>query len=144
MEKLALKIVEHAFKDKVDLAGKPYIEHLKRVRRNLEGKNQDIRTIALLHDLLEDCPEWSEKVLSCFFYEEIVKSVVALTRVDTETYIDYIKRVSEDDCATIVKIADLEDNMDITRLSEITDKDVVRLKKYLKAHQFLTKQSDKQ
>jgi hypothetical protein len=32
-----------------------------------------------------------------------------------------------------VKIADLEDNMDVTRLGELTPEDLVRIKKYLRA-----------
>ena len=138
MKALALKIVEYAFRDKKDLAGAPYIDHLKRVADKLKNKTEHIQIVALLHDLLEDCPEWNKHVLGCFFYKEIVDAVDAITKRKNEPYNDYINRVSSNSYATVVKIADLQDNMDMTRLKQITDKDVTRLKKYLAAYQFLT------
>ena len=134
----AKKIVEYAFKDKIDLVGEPYIYHLTRVADKLENKNEEIRTVAFLHDLLEDCPEWNKDVLKCFFYGSVVDAVVALTKVKGEDYKSYISRVHANRYATIVKIADLQDNMNITRLNELTEKDVKRLKKYLDAYKFLT------
>ena len=138
MIETARKIVEHAFKDKTDLAGKPYIGHLNRLEEKLKNKNEEIRTVALLHDLLEDCPDWNKEVLKCFFWSSIVNAVDAITKRKGEKYEDYINRVQANRYATVVKIADLQDNMNVTRLKEITDKDVVRLKKYLGAYQFLT------
>lgn len=140
MMELALKIVEYAFIDKKDLVGAPYIDHIKRVADRLKNKSKDIQTVALLHDLLEDCPEWNKKVLGCFFYEEIVDAVESITRRENEAYNNYINRVSLNRYATVVKIADLQDNMDMTRLKEITDKDIIRLKKYLSSYQFLTEE----
>lgn len=139
MRDLALKIVRHAFEGKKDLAGEHYINHLKRVEDRLKSKNEEIKTIALLHDLLEDCPEWNEDVLRCFFPKLVVEAVVILTKVKDEDYQDYITRVSESGWATIVKIADLQDNMDVTRLKKLEDRDIKRLQKYIKAYQFLTK-----
>jgi len=133
----ALKIVEHAFRDKTDLAGEPYVKHLKRVEQRLSNRNEDIKIVALLHDLLEDCPEWNEQVLRTFFYQEIVDAVVVLTKLKGEAYEDYVMRVSENRYATIVKISDLQDNMNLTRLTTIKDKDVKRLRKYLTAYHYL-------
>jgi (p)ppGpp synthase/HD superfamily hydrolase len=138
MIKTARKIVEHAFRDKTDLAGQPYISHLNRLEEKLKNKNEEIIMVALLHDLLEDCPDWNKEVLGCFFIKSVVNAVDAITKRKGEKYEDYINRVQANRYATIVKIADLQDNMNITRLKEITDKDVIRLKKYLSAYQFLT------
>lgn len=138
MIETARKIVEYAFRDKTDLAGEPYIGHLNRLEEKLKNKNEEIRTVALLHDLLEDCPDWNEEVLKCFFQNSVVTAVNAITKRRGEKYEDYISRVQANRCAIVVKIADLQDNMDITRLKEIKGKDVARLKKYLGAYQFLT------
>ena len=138
MIETARKIVEYAFRDKKDLVGEPYLYHIQRVEQRLANKSEEIRTVALLHDLLEDCPDWNKEVLKCFFWNSVVNAVDAITKRKGEKYEDYINRVQANRYATVVKIADLQDNMNITRLKEITEKDVIRLKKYLSAYQFLT------
>lgn len=136
MIETALKIIEKAFAGKTDKAGEPYIEHLKRVSKSCPdlGINSEVKIIALLHDILEDCPEWNEKAMRVFFTDEIVKSVVALTHKKGDTYDQYISKVMEDRWASIVKIYDLQDNMNITRLKELTNEDLERLKKYHSAY----------
>jgi len=137
MMELALKIVIKSFEDKVDKSHKPYFYHLKRVSDKVPdyGLNHDLKIIGLLHDILEDCPEWNEKSLRVLFDDRIVDCVVKLTRHKNQTYDDYIEQVMTDFWAMLVKKSDLEDNMDMTRLKEITDKDIDRLKKYHKAYQ---------
>ena len=56
-----------------------------------------------------------------------------------EDYDSFIDRISQNSLATKVKLADLEDNMDLSRLSEVTDKDLERLEKYKKAKERLLK-----
>lgn len=132
---LAQKIVERAFKDKTDKSGKPYIGHINRVSSNFKDT---IKISAILHDLLEDCPHWTEDALRNLFTNREVDIVVTLTKLKKESYEDYIERVSQDYWAKQIKIKDLEDNMNITRLNELTDKDIERLKKYHKAYLKLT------
>lgn len=140
MTDLALKIIEKAFAGKTDKAGQPYINHLKRVSDSCPsiGVCDEVKTIALLHDILEDCPEWNEKSLRTFFTDGVVDSVVALTHKPGQTYYEYISQVLEDGWATIVKKHDLEDNMNITRLKEVTKEDLERLKKYHQAYVRIT------
>jgi hypothetical protein len=141
MEELALKIVRKSFEGKKDKAGEPYINHLRRVHDAVPklGVNNELKIIALLHDILEDCPEWNEKSLRCFFLDSIVDSVVALTHKKGDTYYQYISQVLDDGWATEVKKYDLEDNMNITRLPELTKEDFERLKKYHEAYRRITK-----
>lgn len=135
---IANKIINHAFKDKKDLSGEPYINHLNRVAKKITPDvNEDVKVIALLHDLLEDCPEWNEDVLRCFFNKQIVDCLVVLTKTKGEDYFNYIEGVSLSGWATKVKLADLEDNMNVSRLKELTQKDFERLQKYIKAYQYL-------
>ncbi len=133
MKDLAFKIIKKAFDGKTDKGGHPYIDHLKRVSDNCPDIG-DVKTVALLHDLLEDCPEWSAKALRTFFTDDVVDSVIALTQGAGQSYKDYIGQVLENEWATIVKRHDLKDNMDITRLTELTQKDFDRLKKYHEAY----------
>ena len=133
---LAQVIIEKAFKDKTDKAGRPYVLHLNRVSANVPnyGFDSDLKTIALLHDILEDCPEWNETSLRTFFCDKIVDTIVILTRKKHESYEEYIERVVTDAWASTVKLADLTDNMDVTRLETLTDKDIERLRKYHRAY----------
>lgn len=58
---------------------------------------------------------------------------------DDEPYDDFIERVKTNPLAVAVKINDLTANMDVRRYIELSDWDVKRLRKYLKAYQELTK-----
>ena len=138
---LAEKIISEAFKDKKDKGGIPYVEHLYRVADKLKGEThieQDLQTVALLHDLLEYCPEWNCDSLRCLFHEEIVDAVLLLTKKPNQEYEKYIEALATDEYARRVKMADLEDNMDIRRLHSLGEKDFQRLQKYLKAYNYLT------
>jgi (p)ppGpp synthase/HD superfamily hydrolase len=140
-KELAFEIAKNAFQNKTDKGGKPYFEHLVRVAKRF--KDDDfLYPIAILHDLIEDCPEWNETSLRCLFSENIVSTIVVLTKKENEDYFEYIDRINQSSWATKVKIQDLRDNMDITRLKTITEKDFERLSKYLKAYRILTSEND--
>jgi len=138
---LAFEIAKNAFQNKTDKGGKPYINHLIRVAEPFEDDNF-LFSIAILHDLLEDCSEWNVQSLGCLFSEKIVSTISVLTRKENEDYFEYIDRINQSSWATKVKIQDLRDNMDITRLKTITDKDFERLSKYLKAYRILTSEKE--
>jgi (p)ppGpp synthase/HD superfamily hydrolase len=141
MIETAKLITEKAFKGKTDKAGAPYFEHLERVKNAMEerySRDHELLCIAYLHDLLEDCPEWNEKSLRVFFTDRIVDAVVVLTHSKVESYESYITRVLENSDAKLVKVYDLRDNMDITRLPELTENDMRRLYKYHQAYKRLT------
>ena len=144
----AFELAKFAFKDRFDKAENPYIEHLLRVARDCYkgvaavsiDESLIVESSAVLHDLLEDCPEWNESSLSFIFPKEVVDLVVVLTKSKNEPYLDsYIKRISENKLASRIKLSDLRDNMDITRLPEITQKDIERLVKYHTAYKILEK-----
>lgn len=139
--KIAENIVKEAFANKKDKSGAPYINHLYRVAENankyFRGTEylEELKIIALLHDLLEDCPEWTSNHLMAIFKDLlIVDAVLVLTHRKALTYEQYIKNISQNRFAKAVKLADLQDNMDITRLNELNDEDIERLKKYHKSY----------
>lgn len=126
-KELALQIAEYAFRNKTDLAGHNYIDHLKRVAKAVP---EHLYISALLHDLLEDCPEWNEDSLRALFPSDVVITIVVLTKGKDEDYMEYIHRVSQRGHATQIKIADLRDNLDTTRLPVLEERHFARLKKY--------------
>ena len=130
----ALNIVKLEFDNKTDKGGKPYVGHLLRVSRTVaeNGGNERLQTIALLHDLLEDTHYTKDDLLEIFPYQ-VVKVVEILTKKKGQSYDDYLSQILSCEDAIQVKLADLKDNMDLTRLSELTEKDIERVKKYHKA-----------
>lgn len=70
------------------------------------------------------------------FPRNIVDAILSVTRNEDENYEDFIKRSRLNPIGRQVKLHDLEDNMDITRLNELTEKDIYRLNKYIKAYKY--------
>lgn len=131
----AIQIALNAHYGQTDKAGKSYIFHLLRVMH--KGKTETEKICGILHDLIEDT-EWTfDELKKEGFSDEILQVLDCLTKRENENYDDFIQRVAQNSTAIRVKINDLEDNMDITRLSQITEKDLERLNKYLKAYYYL-------
>lgn len=115
----------------LDKGGHPYILHPIRVM--LQCKTIEEKTVAMLHDLLEDTEYTEDDLREEGFPEEVVAAVVCLTKTEGEEYTDYVERICKDKLAARVKLADLMDNMDLNRLPGLTPKDFQRLEKYLRA-----------
>lgn len=130
----AIVIAATAHDGQVDKAGQPYILHALRVMAAMFSDHD--RVVAVLHDVVEDSPDWQLADLA-EFGPGVVEALDALTRRDGETYDDYVNRVSLNACATRVKLADLRDNLDLTRLPEPNDVDVARCVKYRRARAIL-------
>ncbi len=127
----AITIATKAHAGQVDKAGKPYILHPLRLMLSFHN---DIEMItAILHDVVEDS-ETSIKDLKAYgFSPQILSAIDCLSHKENEHYKDFIQRISTNELATKVKIADLKDNMNLTRLSTITPKDLSRIEKYHQA-----------
>ena len=133
----AKAIATSAHEGQVDKAGKPYIEHPMRVMNM--GKTIEEKIAGVLHDVVEDS-DWTFEMLE---KEGIPKDVMDALRCVTklsedEDYDHFIERVKTNPLAVKVKLNDLKDNMDITRLGEVTEKDLGRLNKYIRAYRQLT------
>lgn len=118
----------------VDKAGVDYINHPIKVASLVDGEKEKV--CALLHDVMEDT-EFPESALRILFGDEIVDTLLLLTHRDGESYEEYIEKISESELATKVKIADLTHNSDLSRLEEVTEKDLKRYEKYQKSIEFL-------
>lgn len=122
----------------VDKAGMPYAGHVMRVMQ--AGRTIDEKIVGVLHDLVEDTDWTFEALLAEGFPTHIIDALRCVTKLsDDEPYDAFIQRVKTNPLAVAVKINDLTDNMDIRRLSDITENDVQRLRKYLKAYRNLIK-----
>lgn len=133
----AIEIAVEAHSGQLDKSGCEYIGHPLRVMA--AGNTIEEKIVGVLHDVVEDS-EWTfEMLVAEGFSAEIVEALRCLTRLsETEPYDKFIARVKSNPLAVAVKLNDLTDNMDIRRLPYISDKDVKRLKRYLKAYKQLT------
>ena len=133
----AITIATEAHKGQFDKSGKDYIGHPLRVMEM--GKTEEEKIVGVLHDVIEDT-EWTfDKLAEEGFSQEVISALRCVTKLsENENYDDFIDRVKKNPLAVAVKINDLTDNMDIRRLPYLSDKDVKRLKKYLKAYKRLT------
>ena len=132
----AIEIATEAHKGQYDKAGNDYIGHPLRVMEL--GKTENEKIVGVLHDVVEDT-DWTFEALAAEgFSEEVIAALRCVTKLsENENYDDFIERVKKNPLAVAVKINDLSDNMDIRRLPYLSDKDVKRLKKYLKAYKRL-------
>ena len=133
----AKAIATSAHNEQVDKAGKPYIEHPIRVMNM--GKTVDEKIVGVLHDVVEDS-EWTFEMLEKEgMPKEVVDALKCVTKLsEDEDYDHFIARVKTNPLAVKVKLNDLKDNMDITRLGKVTEKDLPRLNKYIRAYKQLT------
>lgn len=125
---LAFEIAVDAHFGQVDKAGKPYIHHPMRVMNSVEKIEEKI--VAILHDTLEDTYVTVSWLRIQGFPDVILEALQAITKVEGEDYNTYINRVRTNPIALKVKIADMEDNMNISRIKNPTEKDYKRLEKY--------------
>lgn len=124
----------------VDKAGAPYILHPLRVMLRLTDLGA--QRVAVLHDVVEDGGVVLDVLRRKGLPEEEVLAIAALTRDKTkETYSDFIERLSVNSLATRVKLADLADNMDVSRLPVIGPEDEERLERYRQARGRLERNS---
>ena len=124
----AVAIAAEAHAGQVDKAGAPYILHPLRVMLRVQQPAE--RLAAVLHDVVEDTPWTLEALASEGFAPEVVAAVDALTRRDGETYEAFVTRAGADPIARVVKLADIADNLDPSRIAVFTEADHARMARY--------------
>ena len=129
----AIEIALEAHKGALDKGGNPYILHPLRLMLQMDSEEEMI--VAILHDVLEDSKKWSfDKLHKEGFSKKIINSLRSVTKEnENEDYEKFIDRSIKDKIGRKVKMADISDNLDISRLKEVTDKDILRINKYKKA-----------
>lgn len=143
----ALLLAVQAHQGQRDKAGDAYILHVLRVFHRVAAQNADTATqqAALLHDVVEDTPISLNRLIDEGFSASVVEVVHKLTHDKTTPYADYIVQLKSSEAATLVKVADIEDNYGLHRVAYrpgIESQDAIRIQKYILSHQFLSDQLD--
>jgi len=132
----AVSIAAQAHCGQKDKAGSPYLLHP--LRMMMQMKSETAMIVAVLHDVVEDSDWTLEQLRERGFSEEVLTAIDCVTNRTGENYEQFIERAQTNPIAREVKIADLEDNMNIRRIDQITPKDSERLEKYHKSWRLLT------
>jgi len=140
----AIALATKAHTGQKDKAGADYISHPLRVMELVEGDNTQI--VAVLHDAIEDTDDNSpvnvtpEFLRDLGYSEEIIAAIEGVTkRAEEENdYESFILRAAKNPLSREVKLADLKDNMDLSRIASPTEKDLHRIRKYQRATQVLS------
>lgn len=134
----AIALASLAFQDKADKQGRPYILHCLRVMNGV-GDDPELQVVAVLHDVVEDT-DWDVLSLAAkLALTERQQVILYLVTHDKEdSYDDYIRAIAFNEDAKRIKLADLKDNSDITRLKGLRKKDFDRLEKYHRAFVYLS------
>lgn len=133
---IALAATAHA--GQVDKAGAPYILHPLRVM--LSVSSLEAKITAVLHDVVEDCEISLEQLRQAGFSDEILAAIDSVTKRSGESYENFIQRAAANPIGRQVKMADLQDNSDLSRIANPTERDFERLAKYQRAIEWLQRE----
>ncbi len=131
----SLQIALEAYAGKKDKAGKTYILHPLRIMGNMQTEEE--MSVALLHDVIEDSEFTAKDLLDRGIPSNVVDAVSLLTKVKGQNYEQFIQAILSNSLAVKIKKADIEDNINILRLNEVTSSDLERIAKYHKAWKLL-------
>jgi len=131
----AVVIAAEAHSGQIDKAGAPYILHPLRLM--LHMSNNEERIVAILHDVVEDSDWTFDELRKAGFSERVLEVVNSVTRRLDETYEGFILRAGTNPIGRQVKLADLRDNCDLSRIAHPAQKDRDRIAKYERAIQQL-------
>ena len=133
----AIALAARAHEGQVDKAGAPYILHPLRMMLSVD--TPEARMAAVLHDVVEDTAVTLEQLRAEGFPESVIGAVDALTKREAEEddYESFIQRAGTNAIARQVKLADLRDNCDVSRIAQPTEKDWKRIEKYRAAIDYL-------
>lgn len=135
MTKKALELCFAAHRDQKDKSGMPYVFHPFHLAEQM--KDEDTTIVALLHDVVEDSEYTLDDLKKMGFGDRVISAIELMTHDDGVPYMEYVEAISSNPIARAVKLADLRHNSDMTRLDNITERDLSRQKKYLEAIRIL-------
>jgi (p)ppGpp synthase/HD superfamily hydrolase len=125
---LSLATTAHA--GQFDKGGKPYILHPLKVMHYLQSDDEELQCIALGHDLIEDTWVTEQMLYANGMSTRVVEGIVALTKVEGQSFAEYKDKVKSNPDAVRVKMCDLRHNTDVRRLKGLTEKDFERMQRY--------------
>lgn len=139
---LAIKIAAEGHLNQKDKGGNPYILHPLKVMHYLKTDDFQLMAIAALHDVVEDTDVMAADLVMMGFSNRVVCAVVLLTKTPNQTPEEYFQGIASNYDAIRVKLADLRHNSDVRRLKGLTDKDLLRVRKYHDMYLRLTKMKE--
>ena len=139
MSKMLASAIAYAsmmHENQLDKGGKPYILHPLRLmfRMSQYSTDPELLCMCVLHDVVEDCGVTREDLLSIGMSDRVIYGVMTLSRLKDETYDQFIDRICMSRDTMLVKLEDLRDNSDPSRLIGVTTRDLQRIEKYMKAY----------
>ena len=140
LTKKAMRICYDAHRGQTDRTGLPYVFHPYHLAEQMEDEYTTVA--ALLHDVVEDTPITFDDLKKQGIPDEVIAALRLLTHSPGVPYFDYVRGVIGNRIATAVKLADLRHNSDLSRLDTVTERDIERQKKYLRAIRILTGQEN--
>lgn len=135
MTKKALKLCFEAHCNQTDKSGMPYVFHPFHVAEQMDTEEATI--VALLHDVVEDTDYTLVDLAAMGFPNSVIEALALMTHDPEVPYMEYVKGISVNPLATKVKLADLQHNGDLSRLDNVTEKEIKRVEKYRKAIELL-------
>lgn len=133
---LAKQLCKVAHKGQIDKGGNDYYLHPYKVAKMCESEKE--KTVAYLHDVIEDTSITLDDLRTYGFDDEILNAVDCVTKKPNEGYEEYIQKIKENPLARTVKINDMKHNSQLDRLQVVTQKDIERVLKYQKYIAFLS------
>ncbi|TFH79522.1 HD domain-containing protein [Pseudomonas kribbensis] len=127
----AIAIAATAHAGQVDKGGAPYILHPLKVMLRMSTLEE--RIVAVLHDVVEDCGISLEDLRKEGFSEAVLSAIESVTKVPGESYEDFVERAAQNPIGRVVKLADLEENSDQSRIASPSWEDLERVEKYRRA-----------
>ena len=127
----AIALAVEAHRGQLDKSGQPYILHPLRVMFRCQTDEQ--RIVAVLHDVVEDTGRTPDDLRKLGYSDEVLAALDCVTKREGEPYDAFVERAASNPTARAVKIADIEDNLDLRRLSGVAAGDVDRLARYIRA-----------
>ena len=118
-----------------DKMGQAYFQHPMRVAMRCTTDEEKI--VALLHDTIEDTDVTAEYLLAEGFPQSVVDGILSVTKREGENYEDFVARAKQNPLGRVVKLHDLEDNLNALRLDRFDADMAARYNKYLAARRFL-------
>ena len=127
----AIAIAATAHAGQVDKGGAPYILHPLKVMLRMTTLEE--RIVAVLHDVVEDCEISLDDLRKEGFSEVVLSAIESVTKVSGESYEDFVERAAQNPIGRVVKLADLEENSDLSRIASPSWDDLERVEKYRRA-----------
>ena len=139
----AIQIAVEAHTGQIDKGGNPYILHPLRVMLSLNTEEE--RIVGVLHDVVEDCDGWTwNRLKEHGCNATLIEALQSVSRTPQEeaesrslsedkkldNYLDFIKRAKSNKIGRKVKAADITDNLDISRIDNMAERDLHRLNRY--------------